>query len=253
MSRHLAIEIADRFVSFNELLDGNSKRSAEHSLSGRTDQDIKDELNSFFKEHGITPDSFDEITVSAFTKETTLVPTFVFGDTNAKDVFRLCFGEIDPGMQLDFNRIPEHGLVNVFSIQEWIKSFFVLRFPRVVVQHSGSHLIRAVLDKNAFKTKVGIHLYDQQFLLTITKHDKLEYYSYFDHNAVDDILYHMFFVLQQKELGQDTGTILISSGVGSDAKLPAALVDKINKVNDLRTFSIEVVDDLHSKSQLLCV
>ena len=67
-----------------------------------------------------------------FTKETTLVPTAIFGDTNAKDVYRLCFGETNSGMQLDFNRIPEHGLVNVFAIQEWIKSFFVIRFPELL-------------------------------------------------------------------------------------------------------------------------
>lgn len=253
MSRHLAVEIDNRLIHLSELSNGEPINEHLFSVTGRTTHEIKTELETFFKEKDLFSDNFDDVTVGIVSKNSTLIPTNIYGESDPKSIYKLCFGELKEGDELDFNRIPEHGVVNVFSLPEWIKSFFVLKFPRVNIQHSGSHMIRMMLHKNTFRTKVGLHLFGDHFLYTIVKHDKLVFYSHFDHQNEDDIVYHTFFVLQQKELIEDKGSIFISNGVGSNGSNNDKILEKFAKIGDLKDFEVSIFEGLHPKSQLLCV
>lgn len=253
MSRHLAIEIASRSLVLHELSNNSLVRSTNCEFKTRTSVERKEELDLFLKNEQINLSDFEQVTIGVVSASSTLVPATLFGESDPKEIFRFCFGDVAEGMELDFNRFAEHSIVNVYSNFDWIKSYFVIRFPRVIIQHAGTHLIRAALNKDTFRAKLGIHLFQNYFLLTIVKHDKLEFYSFFDYNSAEDVVYHSTFVLQQKELIGDTGKIIITAGCGHDEQIVNSLPELFGKIKDLASYSCETENDFHAKSQLLCV
>jgi hypothetical protein len=251
MSRHLALEISDSKLRFKVFSSGEPGTTHEIELHYRTAEERKQLLDDGLKSMLSDSSAFDEVSAGIVSKQSTLVPTSVFADSKAEDIYKLCFGATSDQHSSDYNRIPEHSLVNVYGQSNWIKSYFVLKFPRIVIQHSGSHLVRLALDSNNFKPKVTVALFDGYFHMTIVKHSKLEYYSSFDCENAEDVIYHLYFVLQQKEMVQETGSILLSAG--SNQALAENVLQGLNRIADLKNYSKTVENDLHLKAQLLCV
>ncbi len=247
--KHLSIEIADHRIGFTTFLE-------ERITSSKTITLEEDETNRLSKleedieKDGLLNVDYDTISIAYANKKSTIVPSSVFSETTPDAIFKLCFGKND---NVDYNRISEYNFVNVYTIPFWIKQFFIRKSPLIKIQHEGTHLIREALKKDAFYTKVQIHLQKKFFLLMIVKENKLNYYSFFDYNNVDDIIYHTFFVLKQKELEEDKGRILVSKGVdGSDEMIPE-VIEKLEKIGDMTNFKKETLKDISAKSQLLCV
>lgn len=80
---------------------------------------------------------------------------------------------------------------------------------------------------------------------------KIEYYSFFDFMNAEDIIYHLTFTLNQKEMTNEKGVIEISNY--SNQKYPEQLNNFISKLSELSKFKVEEVNHSLEKSQLLCV
>lgn len=253
MSYHLAIEVSEfgaRFVALRDELIVN-----QHSVifpSPKVDAQ-KSVLAEAFNSTSFLKDDFDETTLSWSHRNSTLVPNTIFSESSADEIFKLCFGDRTAHDDIDYNRISELSVVNVFEIPVWIKSFFVIRFPRIVLQHEGTHIIRQALDTNAFRLKASIAIYNDHCFLAITKHNELHFYSYFDVQTAEDVVYHTMFVLQQKEVLNEQGTIELIEGVGIESELLTKVKEQFTRINDLKKMSVVVNSDYISKSQLLCV
>lgn len=250
MSRHLAFEISDSHLKAGVFRSGILESTFETSLISRVPAERRDRLDELIKENSFNS-SFDQISMGVVTKRSTIVPSSVFAESKPGDIYRLCFGQPGEELSVDYNRIAEHSIVNVYDIASWIKSYFVLKFPQVVIQHSGTHLVRQSMDQNTFRTKVTVELFDGHFHMNIVKHGKLEYYSHFDYTTTEDVIYHLFFVLQQKELLSDQGSIIIGSG--REETMANAILEGLEKVTDLKAYSKQIEKNLHLKAQLLCV
>lgn len=252
MSNQLAIQVAIDGIKCEILKDGSvSSYKSELFFDSTKDDLIKDQLSKEFGANSIFQQDFDEITLSWSSVKTTLVPNAVFGESNAQAIFKLCYG--DNEADVDYNRISELSLVNVYEIPEWIKRFFVIKFPRINIQHEGSVVLRQVLHENAFKLKCSVIVYKNHFQLIISKHNELIFYSNFDYQSSEDIIYHIMFVLQQKELTNETGTFEFISGIGANEALIQSTITGFNKISDLKSFSIHTPDNFISKAHLLCV
>ena len=165
----------------------------------------------------------------------------------------MCFGEETPKDHIDYNRIPEQGIVNLFEIPLWVKSFFVIKYPRSIIQHEGSHVIRGLFSEPSFKLKTTLVIYNDFFLMCIAKENKLQFYTVFDYHFIDDIVYHLMFTLQQKEYLKENGAIQICPGVGSSAEQISELQQKLQSLQDLKNATITVNTDFITNSQKLCV
>ncbi len=253
MQSHLAISISEQgaeFISFKEGIVVNNSTLEFASLKA---DECKRSLDDHFREtHFLTKD-YAEITLSWVGIRSTVVPANVFADSNPEDIFKLCFGKnIDPST-IDYNRISEQSIVNIYEIPRWVKSFFVIKYPTVILQHEGSHLIRSAMDSNAFKTKATIILHKEHFTMTIAKHNELIYYSGFEASAPNDVLYHLLFVLQQKEITEDKGSIEISLDVDANELWLEEITTGISKIKDISSFTVSNVDNYMAKAQRLCV
>lgn len=250
--KHLAIELSENGVRFSAM-EGERIDRHEYSFTDKKDYRYKEQLEEFLVQSGLRENDFDEHTVSWCGFRTTLIPTNIFGESKPEDLFRLCFGPDITPSHIDYNRIPEQGLVNLYEIPFWVKSFFVLKYPRSIIQHEGSHTIRGIFAENAFRTKTTIVLFSNFFILSILKENKLQFYSVFEYQETDDVVYHVMFTLQQKEFTGDSGSIQICPGVGAASDKMTELNEKLGMLKDLKQMKIELNEAFTVNSQKLCV
>lgn len=182
-------------------------------------------------------------------KRNTLMPVDLFNHSRADEIFKLNYSQ--PIDNLDYNRIPELGIVNIYEIPLWIKSMFVIKFPRVRLVHPSTVLLKGVFDGDAWREKVHVYIESESFYLLITSKNKLQYYNRFDHTNLADMVYHILFVLEQKEIDPAKADLALY-GVASDW----------NKLEEFQQFfkhkvSIsaenEMSDQFILAKQLLCV
>lgn len=250
--KHLSIEISEIAVRFSTNNHGLVSKK-DFVFTDKKDYRYKEQLDEFLIEGGLKNQDFDEQTISWSAFRSTLIPANIFGESKPESLFKLCYGTETPINHIDYNRIPEQGLVNLYEIPLWVKSFFVVKYPRSIIQHEGSHMIRGIFSESSFKLKSTLILYHNYFLLSIVKENKLQFYSMFDYQEIDDVVYHLMFTLQQKEFLQETGTIQLCTGVGASPEKTQELEAKLKSLQDLKGSAILVNNDFITNSQKLCV
>ena len=251
--RHLGINLSESYVECTILSETTEVFRFASSFHGKTDEERKEALRKLLSETQELSDVFENVSLAWCHPHSTLIPAAVFSETTPKDIFRLCFGSSAADGSIDHNRIFELSVVNVYAIPDWVKSLLVIKYPQIIMQHSGTHQIRQALQKDAFYAKATVVVHDSYFRITIVKHNKLEFYSSFDYQSAEDIIYHLNFVLEQKELLNEKGRIEIGT-VGSVEK---SLIDKtlegLKRIQHLQQMKHEFDDTYLTKSQLLCV
>lgn len=157
----------------------------------------RDNIELLLKDEQLKAD-FADYVIATGSNRNTLVPSSIFGSSNPKSIFKLNFSE--PHENLDFNRLPELDIVNIYEIPLWVKSAFVLKFPRIKFMHRSSILLKGIFDQPVFYPKVHVFIEDQTFYLFITERSKLIFFNQFEYRVLADIVYHILFVLEQKNL-----------------------------------------------------
>jgi hypothetical protein len=250
--RHIFIELSENtvrfFVNSRDLI-----QTFEFTFTDKKDYRYKEQLDDFLEQAGLKLQDFEECTISWSSFRSTLIPSNIFSESNPEALFSLCYGKEIPLSHVDYNRIPEQGIVNLFEIPLWVKSFFVIRFPRSVIQHEGSHLIRGMFAEPSFKLKAQLLVYANYFVLAIVKENKLQFYSMFNYQENDDIVYNFMFSLQQKEYMGEISAIQVFPGVGSSNANCEDLVQNLRSLSDLKKASITVNTDFILNSQKRCV
>jgi hypothetical protein len=253
MKTQLAIEISENAVRFAQLEEGNVVSVDFFRFKEKVDYRYKEQLEEFVKEKGYRENEYDDYSLSWCSKLSTLLPSNVYNEVSNEALVKLCFHQIVPTDTLDHNRIPELSIVNVFSIPLWVKSFFVIRFPKIIIQHEGSHLLHGLLSKNAFSLQIAVVLHESVFNVTITQENGLKFYAYFDYDSADDVVYHLMFTLQQKELLNQKGIIHLCASVGTSDESVIAIKLLLDKLTDLKSFQTKINSHLLLNYQSLCV
>ena len=165
MKKHLAITISRQGASFVYLRDSHLEQQQSVIFHGFNAELVKDILSKTIAESPFLSEDFDEVTLAWNSNKSTLVPNAIFAESDAQSIFQLCFGDQINKSDIDYNRIWEAGVVNVFEIPTWIKSYFVIKFPRIILQHIGTHALRSSLDNNAFYLKATLIINEGYFYL----------------------------------------------------------------------------------------
>jgi hypothetical protein len=251
MSR-LSVEINAHHVRISETNDSQNS-VYEHTFSDLQDHRYIEQLDALLEDSGLKNRSFDTTALSWSGFRTTLVPSNVFEDGSAQRFFELCFGTQVAEDAISFDRLQEQGIVNIYELPVWIKSYFASRFPRIVMRHEGSHLIQQLLSSKISKLEVIVTVHKGYFLLCIGKEDSLIYYSSFDFQEVDDILYHVMFTLQQKELYHEEGSLQLFNAPGIPAEMLEELNERLSKIAEIKSLAISLNSGLVLNSLEQCV
>jgi hypothetical protein len=213
---HLSIDLCFSSVRFVKLKGQFIVEEKSFDFSDRQDYRYKQQLEEYWLQTGWKAEEFNEVTLSWSNSQSTLVPTNVFNETNKEEVFQLSFGKNAVGNdEVDYNRLPIQGMVNVYQIPLWVKSFFVLRFPRISIQHEGTHLIRGVFSGPTFKLKTKIIFHKDYFLLLVVKENSLKFYSHFEMNTIEDLGYFLGYTMQQLGYTDEDNEVEFTNGGGA--------------------------------------
>ncbi len=249
----LAIEVTDNYIQFTSFLEYSIQHQIAAPINWSDESVCKRQLEDCFKENSFLTVDYNDVTLSYASKESSLVPNNMFAESNAESIFKLCFGKVKEKHSIDFNRISELSIVNIYAISDFVKRFFVIKYPRIIIQHHGTHGLRKILDSETFLLKITLLFHVNYFCMTIVKHNKLEFYSFFDYQNNDDIIYHVLFALQQKELINEKGTIELIPNVYSNSINFDELEKNLKRIKELSLLEFNKKKNFIAQSQLLCV
>ncbi len=249
---YLAVELSEIAVRFSAL-SGSVQSQKEFIFADSTDIGYKEQMTNFLELSGFRQQSFDEYTISWSSFRTTLVPSNVFNETKPDKIFTLCFGSEISKSNVDYNRIPEHGIVNVYDVPLWVKSFFISTYPRSIIQHEGTHFLRGLFLSKKSRLSVNILIHHNYFLLVVVDANKLQFYSTFEYTTLEDVLYYLMFTFQQKNYLNTELFIRICPSFSSDKSITIQLKQHLTKLQELDKATVEIDEEFVTQSLKLCV
>ncbi len=195
----LTIHISRTSVHVAEVLRSSKEiiRAESTTLHESNPTAYKEKLSSFFDQQNFDKD-YEEVTVAWSTNLQALIPLRVYNDSDPKAIHQLLFGNAGDDRSIDFNRLMELSMVSVFEIPDWVKSFFVIKYPRVTIKHEHAMMLRATFQSSVFDRAIHISLCDDYMNIFLVHHNELKFSNAFEYQTTDDILYHAMYVMEQE-------------------------------------------------------
>jgi hypothetical protein len=220
-------------------------------FSSNTEREMKQDIQLAMSSIPVTV-NYDDQTLSWVSKQCSVVPTSIFKASNSSAIYNACFSKEAIMNDLDYNVISEGNCVTVFEIPLWLKSFFVIRYPRIVIQHATSNLLRSAFEKMN-RTEIHLSVFNGFFTLVILKNNALVITNTYDYTNEDDLLYYVSFCIQQNELSFDKGTIHIHLSEEADKELVNLFYTKWKMISNFKSFQLQNIPYSLTKQQLTCV
>ncbi len=252
MPSQLAVLISKSGVKAGILRNDLWSFKSLHYNSSR-EPEIKEELSVFFKDITNNEAEFDEYSFSYFSEKFTLIPNAIFEGNTAEEFFKFSFNELHNSNDIDYNRISELSLVNVFEMPLWIKSFFVIRFPRIVMQHELSYQLRGIFSGSTFKLKIHLTLFDSEFAMVVSKENNLLLANVYEFQNADDIIYLLSNCLNKMELGEQSGELILSDFAENHKEIIKNVLENSVKISHLQKLKITEAPNFPFENQKLCV
>jgi len=247
----LAFELSSYSFTISEIR-ANEVIILNHIVfSGSTEREMKQDIQLALT---VIPasENYEEFTLSWVSKQSTIVPTPIFKASSLSAIYATCFSKEAITNDLDYNILSEGNCVTIFEIPLWLKSFFVIRYPRIIIQHSISHLLRSALEKEN-GTTIHLSIYANYFQLVITKSNSLLLANTFEYSNEDDLLYYTSFSIQQNELSFEKGNLYLHSSEESNKELVNAFYTKWKTISNFKSYTIQHQAYSLLKQQLTCV
>jgi hypothetical protein len=251
--KQLIIDIDRESVRFTRLVGISVEQQFHFDFKDKTDFGYKDQLDVFLGKTDFRALDWDEYSLSWFSEKSTLLPYSVFNDIDKEKVFELAYGKSTAENSIDFNRISEFTGANIYEIPMWVKSFFVTRFPRMVFQHEGSHVIRGLISGAGFGLNLLLSLHENHFLILATHNNELKYYNTFEYQVAEDIVYHTAHLLQQNNWQELKGKLHFVPALLTSKDKAEKAKDMFLKLPPFQKLKIEESQNLISQFQILCV
>lgn len=207
-TKQLTITLSRTSVQIAEVLRSMEETThlASYVFTSSLPADYKSQLAKFIEELDWISE-YEEVTLAWCTQTAFLVPMRLFQETDKKELMHLVVGTNVEEQNLDYNRLPEMEVVMLYDIPLWVKSFFIPRFPRILVQHESSMILREFAQRSTFQLSIRICCADEYFSVLIMDKNELVFCNSFEYQSSEDIVYYFLNVLQQLNLKDEKGKI----------------------------------------------
>lgn len=244
----LCFEVGNAYFSFAEI-NLNTKeilRSEQIPLNPRSVLLKKEAILALLNHYELS--QFDgEVSLSIVGHKTTLVPQNIFGDTSAKAVFELCFSQSSEN--IEHKRFYEQSLVNVYEIEDWVKLLFVVRFPRMIIEHETTHVLRGIFSLPSFEPAIHIVPNYKYFSVFACSKNNLDFFNTFEYESAHDVLYYTMSAWSNAPY--ETKQVKLRWHQNQTDTLLSEFQDLLKKVKKENEFEFQTVNKI--KHQLLCV
>lgn len=241
----MAGKIAYFILSEDEIHLGYSENDhfqwiEKFSFANKTDFYYKEQLQQLIDKHNFHNSEYEEHLLMWYSPVSTLIPMNLLENSNPKTLLEYSFSDQKLQYDADYNRIPELSIINIYEIPLWVKSFFVMRFPKIVMQHLGTGLIRGIFNTGSFKPTVHLFLAKQYALMLFVKHNELKLYNSFEYSNENDLIYYTLNALTQVDALNDSGAIILHSLADDDSAITEAFTANWAKLIDGQNFKTEI-------------
>lgn len=205
--KHYCFAISDDFCSVAERYDTEFNYLGGLFFSSKNQALIKEQFTRFIEELKVPIFEAEDLSVAWITENSSLIPSSVYESSMKKDIYLANFNELKPEHELNYNRISNFSIVNVYEQASWLKSFFVVRFPRVVIQHQHSMEIKALFEKKTYQLSVEVSILPSAMNIIIIEKNELLFCNVFSYSHENDLIYYLTFTLQQLKLSETKGKL----------------------------------------------
>ena len=190
----------------NQLLlfsqEKNEGRFVEHTL--QTSQPFfREELIEFIRKE--TQNEAPRV-MYWFHPHFAIMPQSVFRSKDIAAYLELNFGANNTLSSPQFDVIHAHQAVVAYSVPTWLQEFKEQYFPLVALKHVGGQLLNR--SRNQVEDLVSIVLFENQFLLTITKKGVLQTCNCFSYQNEVDVAYYLLLHFQKLALASHAKCVL---------------------------------------------
>lgn len=247
----LCVEISDAFCAVSEINGGKFTFHGSLLFMEKKDFQLKEALTAFLKEKAGELSAYQEVSVSWIAPNAMLVPNAVFEPKAIDSLFASCFTKQITATELDYNRISELSVVNLYEIPLWVKSFFVVKYPRALIQHEYSHQLRGIM-KQAFRLLVQVNIYPGLATIQAADKNELLFCNAYEIQHVNDVVYYLTFALQQLKIQDKPGKLNFhlhpESGISREE-----LEKNIQQITAFKQLELQFDSEKIIKYQELCV
>lgn len=230
--------------------NGDIVRTAQQSFDTLNENNSKELLASFIRELN-WDESYDEYSLSWVSPTATLVPSRIFDASTPHDILNLVLGDKVSKAEVDYNRLAELDMVNVFTMPNWVKSFFIIKYPKISIYHDYTIRIRSLFKQSTYKPTVGIHLHKNQFMLLIANKQELVLANHFSYQSVEDLVYYLSYALQQQKLIDQKVTIF-TTALSEEQLVLLAELKQVLTTGKIIPNTTVASTELAFKNQLIC-
>ena len=193
---HIVFELsANSFGVYELKLDNVVDIKGVVTFHSDNEKEQKEQITTLLNE--LSLGSYDFYSLAWISSQTVFVPSAVHKASDLSTIFSTCFNKEATLSNLDYNSIGEIGVVNVFEVPLWVKSFFVIKYPRIIIQHAFSNVLRQSIEKSKSGLELTVILYQSYFLLEVINDSKFLFANTFEYSNCDDLLYFIAFTIQQ--------------------------------------------------------
>lgn len=199
-----------------------------------------------------TSSNYTNFSCSYASTHFTLVPTPLFATNKADKLLQFTQSEIIPKGETDYNRLMEWNVVAVYQLPLWIKSVLIVKYPRIVIQHELTHVLRSLQVGPQSITKIEIVLQEEIFLIVIRKESTIVHATAHVYQAIEDVLYQTLTCIQKLII---TEKIVVSISASQQEIVAKAthFVTLASKLPPFESATFDISPTKHIQHQILCV
>lgn len=203
-------------------------------------------LRTLFDENPLLTQPFDKVNILYYSPRLVLVPNELYNKEDEKALFGFCASSSNHD-QIRSDRLNITKAHGIYSIPVELITLCQEMFPRCRLLHYGSALIESTLAAQKLEkwgADMVLHIQSGHFELLLLRNNKLTYYNTFTIQCLDDMLYYIFYVLEQYGLQAGQLKTVILGELAMDEKAFALLASFFRETafpekNDMYQYSPE--------------
>ena len=185
---------------------------------GHSGHDYLHHLTNFANDHAIFSAPFEKVNISLFTPNLLLIPAEHYQEDHKEYFCQFCsvIPESHTVRAERFNKLDAYG---VYHLSLDLKNFLDTRFDNYRLRHQGNALIESTLSNKQLENlqvDVVLHVKRSFFEIVLLDNQKVTLYQSFEYQTFDDLLYYLFYVLEQFERDASSQSLLLIGEIGVD-------------------------------------
>lgn len=176
-------------------------------------------LGYFLTKNPLSGKDYQKVIISYYSPRLILVPSATYNPDEKKALFSLC-APVPGNHYIWSDRLHVMDGYGVYSIPKDLADFMEKMLPGCRIRHYGSGLIENVLASKKLEgwdADVVLHIRSTHFEILLIRDDQLEYYHSFSYQRFDDLLYYLFYVLEQHKMDARELGLMVIGELGMDS------------------------------------